>query len=267
MHLDILKELEAPFKLKARKGVGGKIFKYVPSEDIIDRMNKVFLGNWDTEVTDAKIIEDQILMCVRVYVTDNIKGATYWQEGYASHPIARYTSGQNQGKIIDIGNAYKSAMSKAIKTACTRWGVGLYLEEGEASGADPVIPTTGNPEPPPGIKQSKFEASMAGPPMDVPVAGNPPAAKKAAPGPMDVPFNNEDNSIVGAVNEDMEKLTSVQKVAIETVMSTKNIKFKPLMEQALKGRPDIPASINDVSYLDAVTIIQYGNHLTPITEE
>lgn len=277
MDKEVLKELEAPFKLKAREGVGGKTFKYIPSEDVVDRMNKVFLGNWSTEVKDSKIIEDQILMCVTVRVTDNTNGTTYSQDGYSSHPVARYSSGLNKGKILDIGNAYRSAMSKAIKTACTRWGVGLYLEEGEGTSVvDPVIPITSDPAPPIGIRQSVVEAA-AGPPIGVPVVDIPPAAKKApvAPtAPIDtssnpieaVPFNTEDNSIVGPADEDMEKLTSVQKVAIETVMSTKNIKFKALIDQALKGKPNIPVKIDDVSYLDAVAIIQYGNHLTPIME-
>jgi len=70
MHEDVQKKLEAPFKLKARKGVGDKIFKYIPSEDVVARMNKVFEGSWDTEVRSTEIIEDQILICVRVYITD-----------------------------------------------------------------------------------------------------------------------------------------------------------------------------------------------------
>jgi hypothetical protein len=35
----------------------------------------------------------------------------------------------NAGKIVDIGNVYKSALAKAIVNACTRWGVGLFKEK------------------------------------------------------------------------------------------------------------------------------------------
>jgi hypothetical protein len=41
----------------------------------------------------------------------------------------RFSSGQNKGKIIDVGNAYKGALAKAIVNACTRWGVGLFKEK------------------------------------------------------------------------------------------------------------------------------------------
>lgn len=286
MHEDIQEKLEAPFRLKARKGLGGKTFKYIPAEDVVDRMNKVFEGNWDTEVRSTEIIEDNILMCVRVHITDK-EGNSYWHDGYASHQLARYSDGINKGKIIDVGNAYRSAMSKAIKTACTRWGVGLYLEEnenpavenptiptetlgspvsmGNSPGAIPaVIPIASNTPPPveyrdsapvldiPIVEDKKANASVVGPPLDVRITNKPSPVET-------MPFNNEENNVVKDIDESMEKLTPVQKVAIETVMSTKKIKFKDLAAQALKGT--LPPTIDDVTYLDAVTMIQYGNHL------
>ena len=162
MHKDTLKELYEPFELKARPGQGGKTFKYVPSNDIVDRMNKVFSGNWSTEVVEKEILDDQILIRVRVYVEDPMlvdSNRQYWQEGYASQSIARFTQGPKSGQIIDLGNSYKSAMSKAIKTAVARWGVGLYLEgesiqEEDAPGpwTPPVTPPE-SPTPPPKREQ------------------------------------------------------------------------------------------------------------------
>ncbi|RLD67350.1 MAG: hypothetical protein DRI98_12690, partial [Bacteroidetes bacterium] len=55
-------------------------------------------------------------------------GRKHSHTGFGSQQIMRFNSGPNQGKIIDIGNAYKGALAKAIVNACTRWGVGLYKE-------------------------------------------------------------------------------------------------------------------------------------------
>jgi len=167
----ILKQLYEPFKLHERKGVGNKIFKYVPSEDIVDRMNKVFKGSWSTEVQEKEIIEDQILLCVRVSVTDPIESKMYWHDGYASHPIARYTSGPNNGKPVDIGNSFKSAMSKAIKTAVSKWGVALYLEGFDTEDAPSVF---GGFDVGPGVPDSKPDVPTPAGPIGGPPTFNAP---------------------------------------------------------------------------------------------
>jgi len=310
MNKEVLEELERPFELKARRGVGGKIFKYVPSEDIVARMNKVFIGNWNTEVMSSEIIEDNVLVCVRVYVTDNTNNKVYYHDGYSSHPLTRYTSGINKDKIIDVGNSYKSAVSKAIKTACTRWGVGLYLEESEDSNSSsdeiastaakftttfsktavtptipinndqldiPIVPTNNSA----GVKNhEKMERPMPWP--DPPEMGVEKNATKTNTNPVftndtiilpdpvgnmpDIPFNNQSQEGVN-VESSVEKLTPVQQAAVEHTMDIHNIKFDELVSKALQRQSDIPSKIEDVSYLDAVTIIQYGNHLRPTQEQ
>lgn len=123
---NVMAQLYAPFDLKVRQGVGNQKFKYVPSTDVIDRMNKVFMGKWNTIVLGTDIIEDFVL--VRVQVSAIVEDREYQHAGFGSAPIARYNSGQKAGKIIDVGNSYKSALSTAIRNACTKFGVGLYLE-------------------------------------------------------------------------------------------------------------------------------------------
>ena len=83
-----------------------------------------------------------------------------------------------------------------------------------------------------------------------------------------MPFNNQSQEEVkeNYVENPVEKLTSVQKVAIETVMSVNNMKFDELVSKALQREDALPSKIDDVSYLDAVTIIQYGNHLRPMQD-
>jgi len=128
MREDILKQLYETFHLREREGQGGMKFKYVPNEDVINRMNKIFMGDWSTEVKDKDIVDDQVILEVAVSITDPESGKIHTHSGFGSQQIMRYNKGPNQGKIIDIGNAYKGALSKAIVNACTRWGVGLFKE-------------------------------------------------------------------------------------------------------------------------------------------
>ena len=151
MRDEIMQELYKTFKLSNRQGMGGMTFKYVPNEDVITRMNKVFKGNWSTTTQHMDVIEDQVLVEVQVTVVDPDTSESYVQTGFGSSQIARYNSGANKGKIIDIGNAYKGSLSKAIVNACTRWGVGLVKESNPYASGDmaseevvvmPALPST-----------------------------------------------------------------------------------------------------------------------------
>jgi hypothetical protein len=128
MEKAIIDQLYAEFQLKERKGQGNQMFKYVTNEDITDRMNRTFAGNWSTEVMSSEIIDDQVLVRVRVMIKDPNSDDYFFQEGFGGQQIMRFASGQNTGKIIDVSNNYKSALSKAIVSACARWGVGLFKD-------------------------------------------------------------------------------------------------------------------------------------------
>jgi hypothetical protein len=128
MHEVIMKKLYEKFNLSTRQGQGGMTFKYVPNEDVINRMNEVFAGDWSTSVKFKDVIDDQVILEVEVKVVDPGTEITHSHTGFGSQQIMRYNSGTNAGKIIDIGNGYKGALAKAIVNACTRWGVGLYKE-------------------------------------------------------------------------------------------------------------------------------------------
>jgi hypothetical protein len=128
MNQETIKKCYDKFELRERRGQGNQMFKYVNSKDIIHRMNTLFAGNWSSEVLSTDTIDNQVIVRVRVYITDPETGKLYYHEGFGSSQIARYTGGQNEGKIIDIGNAYKGALSKGIVNACRMWGVGLFKE-------------------------------------------------------------------------------------------------------------------------------------------
>ena len=131
MEQQLFDKLYAPFDVQTKPGQG---FKYIKSTDVIDRMNKVFRGNWSTEVVKDNIMEDIVVVHVEVTVYP-LEGerVSYRHTGYGSSAIKRYSSGPNQGKIIDLGSVYKAAEAMAIRNACSRWGVGLYLDEIEES--------------------------------------------------------------------------------------------------------------------------------------
>jgi len=322
MKKEVLNELAKPFNLKEREGLGGKRFKYVASGDIIERMNTVFHGNWNVELIDSNVIEEQLLVLVRVSVRDEETGSIFYHDGYASYPIFRFTSGQNKGKVIDIGNSYRSAMTKAIKTACSRWGVALFLEittepiqsvfdsnEVTATAAEftptttvdappyiPTEPTQAVPdilvpaEPVPTQPASaplvpdapipagpidnpeKMESPQPWPDAPVPDAPvNEPVFTSnnvVAPDPGNFPSNVKVPPLTGAeVSESTEMaeiLTPVQEVAIESLMEVNKINFKDLFMKAIPGQ-EAPSSIKKISYLDAVKLIQCGNHLRPVS--
>lgn len=288
MKKDVLESLAKPFALKERKGVAGKIFKYVASGDIIERMNTVFHGNWNVELIESKIVEEQLLVLVRVSVDD--EGSLFYQDGYASYPIFRFTSGENKGKIIDIGNSYRSAMTKAIKTSCSRWGVALFLEESTVSVDNSDVPASTVTDTPPYIPTEPAQAVPDVPTPVVPV-NNPEKMESPHPWPdsppdlsVDEPVFTNNNVVapdsgnfpsnvevppltgveVSEPTETAEILTPVQKVAIESLMSVNKIKFKDLFMKAIPGQ-EAPPSIEVISYLDAVKLIQCGNHLRPVS--
>lgn len=203
---DFLDKLYESFEVRERQGVGGKTFKFVASEDVIDRMNRVFGGQWCTEIIEREFIEDQILVKVRVWVTDPQSGKQFWHEGFASHDVARFNSGPRQGKPVSIGNDMKAATSKAIRTACTRWGVALYLDDepsGNVSaeahtplagptpgpmGGPPSGPLGGPPNGPP----DKPTGGPSGPPS-TPAPPSGPAGGPSSPGPMSGPPSGPPN--------------------------------------------------------------------------
>lgn len=299
MKPEVLAELYEPFKLKSRQGLGGKTFQYAPSEDVIHRMNTVFGGNWSTEVTLEKVVEEQVLMSVRVTVYDPDTESWYSQEGFASHPISRYTKGENTGKIIDIGNVYRSAMSKAIKTACAKWGVGLYLDGshrvGVAAGKKEAIPTPPDKDSTPPVtvnvpgeiptagaagNSTPFPIPTEVPPTAAPPANTPPITNvpadvtapvvtEAQPATYDTPpvFTNE-NVVTNTSNTNNfqpasggnEMVTPVQKVAIQANMDFNKMEFTELASKALKRTDDLP-DIDHLTYDEAVAIIQYCNRL------
>lgn len=173
MKQEILDALTAPFAVKTKPGKGN--YKYIDSKDVIERMNTVFKGMWSTIVVYKEIIEDHVLVEVLVKAYDDEISQWVEHSGFGSSQISRFTYGDNQGKPLDIGNIYKGALSKAIRSACTRLGAGLTLEvsSGNTSvgaSAPPVIPTVNKTAELPTFPSNVPPTPTAAPPVPEPVA-------------------------------------------------------------------------------------------------
>lgn len=169
---DVMAQLYAPLEVRTRRGAGNQQFKYVSSSDVIDRMNKVFMGRWSTTVISSELVEDFVVVHVRVTVID-ADNHEFSHDGYGSSIVARFNSGQKAGKIVDIGNSYKSSLSTAIRSACTRFGVALYLDkdhwEEDTVGTSTNTPTT------------KYKESGDIPPTFAPPEVKAPVVQKTTP--------------------------------------------------------------------------------------
>lgn len=265
MKSELLNELYRPFENIKEKPGSGK-YKYVPITDVIDRMNRVFEGNWTSEVIDSEVVEDNILVRVRVYVKDN--GNTYYHEGYGSSQIARFSYGDKKGQAVNIGNNYNSAKSLAIKAACKKWGVALFIEDNPYDEEFLEAGTPG-PKPTPTPATESFgntsgsttpkpapTKELTPPPFPDPVSE--PKAEKTEEADA---FGNEIKNEVKLETTDdgQDNITDVQRVAIQGLLELKKLDFKELLINALGREDNLPDSPEKLKYQEAVAVIKYGN--------
>ncbi len=118
MSPDQLQKLYEKLDLKSRRGRGGD-YTYVPWQDVADRMNEVFKGNWSSEVMSETSLNNGVVLRVRVTIIDEKTNIKYYQEGYGGADIAG----------AEVGTLHKSAYSKALRDACKKWGPGLYTDD------------------------------------------------------------------------------------------------------------------------------------------
>ena len=128
MNSEQLTSLYEKLELKSRRGRGGE-YTYIPWQDVADKMNRVFGGNWSSEVKSETVVGKGVVLRVRVTVIDTETNTTYYHEGYGGADISG----------AEVGTVYKSAYSKALRDACKKWGPGLYTDDDDYT--PPVIKT------------------------------------------------------------------------------------------------------------------------------
>ena len=129
--------------IPTRKGRGGS-YMYLRWQDVADRMNEVFGSRWSSEIKYQDVVGRNVIVRVSVCIKDPDTGEFFCQEGFG---------GAVNDESQEAGVPFKSAYSKALKDACKKWGVGLFLDEGEEGEAGYHASTA---SPPPGFMGKEF---------------------------------------------------------------------------------------------------------------
>ena len=125
---EIMHALYAQFPAEMEKTmvVSGVELRFVPVSEVINRLNRVLgIDSWSFEV--IKIERDSIEtddIISHISLTAMINGSRIIKHGVGGATVKRIKS---TGKPLDLGNAYKMAVSDALKKAAQQLGVGLYL--------------------------------------------------------------------------------------------------------------------------------------------
>ena len=124
--VDFLLQRTPPHEIKMRQGRGGMQFSYVEHGYVTERLNLVFGFNWDFEVMDKQILEDEVIVEAKLTVRTP-GGQTIVKTQFGGADIKRHTSGARSGKPLSIADDYKAAASDALKKCASLLGIGLDL--------------------------------------------------------------------------------------------------------------------------------------------
>ena len=124
--VDFLLQRTPRHEIKTRQGRGGLQFSYVEHGYVTERLNLVFGFNWDFEVTDKQILEDEVIVEARLTVRTP-GGQTIVKTQFGGAEIKRHASGAKSGKPLSIADDYKAAASDALKKCASLLGIGLDL--------------------------------------------------------------------------------------------------------------------------------------------
>ncbi|HET9495419.1 MAG TPA: Rad52/Rad22 family DNA repair protein [Chloroflexia bacterium] len=124
--VDFLLQRTPKHEIKTRQGRGGLQFSYVEHGYVTERLNLVFGFNWDFEVTDKQILDDEVIVEARLTVRTP-GGQTIVKTQFGGAEIKRHASGPRSGRPLSIADDYKAAASDALKKCASLLGIGLDL--------------------------------------------------------------------------------------------------------------------------------------------
>ena len=124
--VDFLLQRTPKNEIKTRQGRGGLQFSYVEHGYVTERLNLVFGFNWDFEVTDKQILEDEVIVEAKLTVRTP-GGQTIVKTQFGGADIKRHASGAKSGRPLSIADDYKAAASDALKKCASLLGIGLDL--------------------------------------------------------------------------------------------------------------------------------------------
>lgn len=125
-----------PEEVKTRQGRGGMVMKYVEHSYVTELLNNVFGFDWDFEITDKQILEDEVLVQARLTVR-TLDGRTITKTQFGGADIKRFGSGPKSGKPLSIADDYKAAGSDALKKCGSLLGIALDLYGRDYSDPEP----------------------------------------------------------------------------------------------------------------------------------
>ncbi|HKP51479.1 MAG TPA: Rad52/Rad22 family DNA repair protein [Chloroflexia bacterium] len=124
--VDFLLQRTPRQEIKMRQGRGGLQFAYVEHGYVTERLNMVFGFNWDFEIIDKQILEDEVIVEAKLTVRTP-KGQTIVKTQFGGADIKRHASGPKMGRPLSIADDYKAAGSDALKKCASLLGIGLDL--------------------------------------------------------------------------------------------------------------------------------------------
>ena len=124
--VDFLLQRTPKHEIKMRQGRGGLQFAYVEHGYVTERLNMVFGFNWDFEIIDKQILEDEVIVEAKLTVRTP-KGQTIVKTQFGGADIKRHASGPKMGRPLSIADDYKAAGSDALKKCASLLGIGLDL--------------------------------------------------------------------------------------------------------------------------------------------
>lgn len=270
-----------------RPGRGGT-YSYIKWQDVADRMNQVFGIQWSSEIVYQDVIGSNVVIRIRVSVLDTNTGNLFFQEGFGGAPI---------DDRQEAGTPFKAAYSKALKDACRKWGVGLYIEEDGDVESEvipfpktatttpfvPVSPKQEIPIPPVAQKQEVKITTTTTLPKSVPpvpptapptVAGTPKVTNtipiqqvtpdvKVPNIPPVPPLPNSGVTAGLTMGGGQTTISDVQMAALQSIISIQGVEYDQLVKDAFDSKgvelPNGIPSMETLSYKDAVMVVKYGN--------
>ena len=260
-----------------RPGRGGT-YPYIKWQDVADRMNEIFGIQWTSEVVYQDVIDSNVIIRVRVTVLDADTGDMFFQEGFGGAPM---------DDRQEAGNPFKAAYSKALKDACKKWGIGLYLEDEEQESTKiPNFPTGASVKPPVNVPRKNVSTTKTPPPFNNPVKNSvtikqyepqstPPSFTPASATQANVteqhkipplpPTPNKDVSESGGeISGNNAAISDVQKAAVQSILNIQGVEYNDLVKDAFILNditlPDNIPTMDNLLYDEAVKVIQYGNN-------
>ena len=265
MEQKVIDELYKPLEVSEKPGQG---FKYVRTRLVLDRLNKAFSNNWGTKIISQEIVGEEVVVLVRLDIYNNNGEVLASQEGFGS---------AKKFKNVELGNVYKSATSRAIKSAARNWGVGLFLEDDFNEESEPSERNTKSSVP--SLGESSFTSGMPGTlkstnssmpsmsstPKEETKTGSFPSSGSTTSMPgtptTSIPSLMPQLGMVTTptVNEN-EPLTMIQKVAITTRLTNKGLSFDEVKQEFYSNRGcEAPVDLDQMRYKDALDMVTFLN--------